>query len=73
MTHRVPAIQIIRTTEELFVPDQVFKDVLGLGPDDIVLNVERKSGVFRAKGSGGEQTLDLMGVIVTIRRARKEV
>ena len=70
---RVPAIQSIRTTEELFVPDHVFKDVLGLGPDDLVLNVERKTGVFRAKGTGEEQTIDLMGIIVTIHRARKVV
>jgi len=62
-----PAIQTIRTTEELFLPDDILRNVLGLKPGDIIVAVTRKTAYY----GKGKQPLDLAGTLVTVVRGSK--
>ena len=54
----------IRVTREYFLPDQELKKLLGLGPDEVILEVKRSEGTFRGKSVGKDQSMDLFGCIV---------
>ncbi len=61
-------VRTIRTTEELFLPDDELRQVLGLHDGDLILEIKR------ARGGYGEaqQRLDLPGFIVTVLRGVKK-
>lgn len=59
-------VQSVRTTEELFLPDSQLREVLGLEPNDIILDIKRASA-----GYGKRQRLDLAGCLVTILKGDK--
>ena len=59
----IPVIQSVRVTEELFLTDGILRNVLGLKPGDIILEVKRASA-----GYGKRQQLDLAGTLVLVLR-----
>lgn len=61
-------VQTVRVTEEVFLPDSELRTLLRLGPSDIILRVDRKSGMFHLKGQARGQAIDLQGTIITIYR-----
>lgn len=64
-------VQTVRVTEEVFLPDSELRTLLHLGPQDIILRVDRKSGMFHLKGQARGQAMDLQGTLVTIYRGAK--
>ena len=40
--------------------------MLGLGPDEVILEVKRSEGTFRGKNVGKDQVMDLFGCIVVV-------
>lgn len=64
-------IQTVRITEDVFLPDSELRALLKLEREDIILRVERKTGMFHLKGQARGQALDLSGTIVTIYRGEK--
>lgn len=61
-----PAIQTVRTTEELFFPDSTLRGIMGLKPGDIILEIKRASA-----GYGKGHRLDLAGCLVTVLKGDK--
>ena len=61
-------VQTVRVTEEVFLPDSELRTLLHLGPQDIILRVERQGGMFHLKGQARGQAMDLQGTLVTIYR-----
>ena len=64
-------IQTMRVTEDIFLPDSELRALLKLGPEDIILKVERNTRPFHLKGQVRGQALDLQGCIVTVYRGEK--
>lgn len=76
LDHRKPEkgrgmIQTMRVTEDIFLPDAELRALLKLGPEDIILRVERKTGMFHLKGHVKDQGMDLHGTIITVYRGEK--
>lgn len=62
-------VQTIRTTEELFLPDDELRNILGLQEGDLILEIKRARGGY---GAAQQQRLDLFGSIVTVLRGVKK-
>lgn len=66
-------VQVMRVTEDVFLPDSDLRTLLKLGPEDIILRVDRNTRPFHLKGQVKGQALDLQGCIVTVYRGEKHV
>ncbi len=61
-------VQSIRTTEELFLPDDELRTILDLHDGDLILEIKRARGGY----GEGQQPLNLFGSIVTVLRGVKK-